>query len=120
MHEIFVERLQVVAARQHVEQLLAHAHERGGAAWREIKPAEKLLPPRLGGSVHLSGRLIGRLLAPSGDRALHAYGIGAEALRQRFKEGDARAGAQFGIAAEDFAGERDAGGFAAAGEQVLA
>ena len=46
--------------------------------------------------------------------------IGAEAARQRLEEGDARAGCQLGVAREDFARERDAGGFAAAGEQILA
>ena len=41
---------EVVAVVQRVDQLLAHAHQRGGAAGREIEPAEQLLPARLGGA----------------------------------------------------------------------
>ena len=40
-----------------VEQLLAHAHQRGGAAGREIEPAEQLLPARLGCGMQLEHRL---------------------------------------------------------------
>ena len=46
--------------------------------------------------------------------------IGAEALRQRLEERDARPGGQLGIAVENFARQRDAGGFAAPGQQILA
>ena len=66
------------------------------------------------------GGFVGRLFPPGGDRLLHAGRIGAEALRQRLEEGDARSGGQLGIAAEDFARQRHAGGLAAAGQQVLA
>ena len=46
--------------------------------------------------------------------------VGAEAVCQRLEEGDARTGGQLGIAREDLARERDAGGLAAAGQQLLA
>ena len=120
MHEIVVDRGEILAMTEHVEQLLAHAHQRDGAAGREIKPAEQFLPARLGGRVHFGGGLIGRLVAPGGDGTLHAGRIGAEALVQRFEESDARAGGQFAVAGEDFARAGDARGLAAARQQVLA
>ncbi len=46
MDEVIVERLQVVAAVERIEQLLAHADQRGGAARREIEPPEQLLAAR--------------------------------------------------------------------------
>ena len=70
--------------------------------------------------MQLGGGGIGRLLAPGGDGRLHAGRIGTEAFAQRLKEGDARPGGQLAIAAEDFARPGDAGGLAAAGQEVLA
>ena len=52
--------------------------------------------------------------------ALEARLIGTEALRQRLEEGDARAGGQIGVAAEDFARQRHPGGLAAARQKILA
>ena len=40
MHEIVVDRGEVVAMAERVHELLAHAHERHGAAGREIEPAK--------------------------------------------------------------------------------
>ena len=45
--EVVVDACEVVAAIERVEQLLAHAHQRGGAARREIEPPEQLLAARL-------------------------------------------------------------------------
>ena len=50
----------------------------------------------------------------------HARRVGAEALRQRFEEGDARPGREFRVTGEDFARQRHAGGLAAAGQQIFA
>jgi hypothetical protein len=44
----------------------------------------------------------------------------AKTGRQRLEEGDARPDRQLRVAGEDFAGERHAGGLAAAGQQFLA
>ena len=86
MDEIVVDRGEIVAVVEHVHQLLAHAHQRGGAARRQIEPAEQLLPARLGGGMHFGGGCVGRLLAPGGDRRLHAGRIGAEALASASKK----------------------------------
>ena len=121
MDEVVVDGPEVVLAMgEHVEQLLAHAHQRDGAAGREIEPAEQLLPARLGGRMHLGCGLVGRIVAPGGNRRLQAGRVGPEALRQRLEEGDARAGREFRVAGEDIARHRDAGGLAAAGQQVVA
>ena len=69
--------------------------------------------------MHFGGGRVGGLLAPGGDRLVHARGVDAEAGRQRLEKGDARAGGQLAVAAEDFARQRHAGGLAAAGQQVL-
>jgi hypothetical protein len=100
--------------------LLAHAHECCGAARREIEPAEQFLPARFRRGMKVGGNLVGRLLPPGGDRLFQADRIGAEAPRERLEKGNARPGSELGIAAEDFARQRHAGGLAAAGQQVLA
>ena len=64
MHEILVDRRQVVAMHHRVHQLLAHRDERRGAAGREIEPAEKLLPARLGGKMQFGGGLVACPRAP--------------------------------------------------------
>ena len=67
MHEVGVDRLEIVAVIERVEQLLAHAHQRGGAAGREIEPAQQLLPARLGGGMDFSGGLVRGRRLPGGD-----------------------------------------------------
>ena len=121
MDEIVVDRAEIgVAAGEHFQQLLAHAHQRDGAAGRQIEPAEQLLPARLGRRMHLGrGLVIGRI-APGRNRLLHARGIGPEALRQRLEKGDARPGGEFRIAGQDLARQGHAGGLAAPGEQMVA
>ena len=80
MHEIVVDRGEILAMIEHVEQLLAHAHQRDGAAGREIEPAEQFLPARLGGGVHFGGGLVGRLVAPGGDGPCMRAGSGPKRL----------------------------------------
>ena len=46
MHEVGIDRLEILAVIERIEQLLAHAHQRGGAARREIEPAQQFLPAR--------------------------------------------------------------------------
>ena len=58
-----------------VEQLLAHAHERRGAAGREIEPAEQFQPPRLAGVVQF-GRGLRRTATAARPRWPRRYGHG--------------------------------------------
>ena len=67
MHEVGIDRLEIVAVIERVEQLLAHAHQRGGAAGREIEPAQQLLPARLGGGMDFGGGLVRGRGLPGGD-----------------------------------------------------
>ena len=64
MDEIGVDHRKVAAVRHRIEQLLAHAHQRRGAAGREIEPAEQFLPARLGGLMDLGCGLVVRLVLP--------------------------------------------------------
>ncbi len=120
VHEIGVDRREVVAMCQRIEQLLAHGDQRLGAARREIEPAQQFLTARLGGGMQLGRGGIVRLRPPGLDRRLDAGIVRPESGRQRLEEGDPRPGGQIGIAHQNLARERDAGGFAPAGQQLLA
>ncbi len=120
MDEIVVDDAEIVAVIHGVDQLLAHAHQRRGAAGREIEPAEQFEPARLAGVMQLGRGFVGRRLLPVFDRRLDAGAIGAEGGGQRLEEGDPRPDRQILVAAEDVAGQRHAGGLAAAGQQRLA
>ena len=120
MDEIVVDDREIVAVDHGVEELLAHAHQRHRAARREIEPPQQLEPARLGGAVNLGGGIVGRGRAPLGDRGFELLAVGPVAARQRLEKSDARAGLELAIARQDFARERHAGGFAAAGQQFVA
>ena len=120
MDEIVVDDREVVAVDDGVEELLAHAHQRDGAAGREIEAAQQLQPARLGGAVNLGRGIVGRGRAPVVDGGFELLVVGPVAARQRLEEGDAGAGLELAVAGQDFARERDAGGLAAAGQQFVA
>ena len=88
MDEVGVDGREVGPFAEHVEQLLAHAHQRGGAARREVEAAEQLLPARLGGVMQAGGRLRIGSTGVVGKRALDRGHVGAEALQQQFEEDD--------------------------------
>ena len=116
--EIVVDDREIVAVNDGVEELLAHAHQRRGAARREIEAPQQLKPARLRRAVDFGGGIVGRGLAPFGDRGFELLVVRPVAARQRLEEGDARAGLELAVARQDFARERHAGGFAAAGQQL--
>ncbi len=72
------------------------------------------------GLMKLGRGFVGRRLAPGRDGGVDAGAIVAERGGERLEKGDARPDRQFRVARQDFLGQRDAGGFAAAGEQLLA
>ena len=119
VEEVVVDDGEIVAMIHRVHQLLAHAHQRRGAAGGEIEAAEKFEPSRLGCAMHLGGSCVRGRGEPGAGRRAEPVAVHAEAARQRLEEGDARPGRQFRVAREDFARERHAGGFAAAGQQVF-
>ncbi len=119
MDEIIVDRGEIVALDERVQQLLAHMHQRHGAAGRQIEPAEQFLPARLGSGVHGGGGGVALVFPPGRDGGFQPRVVRPEALGERLEERDARPSGKFGVAAENFAGERHTGGLAAAGEQVF-
>ena len=120
MDEIGVDHRQIVAMIHGVEQLLAHAHQRGGAAGREIEPAEQLEPPRFGDAMQLGCVRGRRRFAPRCDSGVDPRPIMAENARQRLEEGDTRADGQLRILGKDLVCQRHAGRLAATREQILA
>ena len=120
MDEIVVDRRQVRALAEHVQQLLTHTHQQAGAARRKIETAKQFLTARLRRRMDAGGSFVDGLGLPRRDGFFHAGWVGAEALRQRLEEGDARADGQFAVTAENFASQSSARSLAAAGQQVLA
>ena len=118
MHEIGIDRLEVVAMIERIEKLLAHAHQRGGAARREIEPAQQLLPARFRGGVNGGGGLVGGRGLPGGDGGIEPVAVRAEAVGQGLEKGDPRAGGQLGVFGEDVLRQCHAGRLATAGQQL--
>jgi hypothetical protein len=103
----------VPAVVERLEQLHAHAHQRGGAARGEVEPANEFLPPRLGGAVQVGRGCLRARRTPSLDRGFDPRRIRTELARQRLEEGNARTRGQVRETVEDLARQRDAGGLAA-------
>ncbi len=108
MNEIAIDGRKVVAARERVEQMLAHPHQRGGAAGREVEPTQQLLPPRLGGGVDTGRGGVRWARAPGLDRGGEPRVVGPEFRGEALEKGDPRAGGQLRVACQDLAGERHA------------
>src|SRR5262245_884366 len=120
MNKVVVDAAQILAMIERIHQLLAHAYQRGGAPGSEIESAEEFLPARFGGDMHFGGGCVRRRRAPGIDGLFHPRLVDAEALRQRLEKCDPRADCKSAIPGENLAGERDTGGLATAGQQVLA
>ena len=118
--EIAVDDREIVAVAMRVEQLLAHAHQRRGAAGREVEPAQQFLPARLGRRVHARRRWRRWVGAPGVDRGFEPRVVGPEAAASASKKAMRGPRGQLGVAGQDLARERHAGGFAAAGQELLA
>ncbi len=121
MNEIAVDGREVVAAGERIEELLAHPHQRRGAAGREIEPPQQLLPARLGRDVDACGGDVGSgSRARSRSRRRAARGRARISTRELSKKATREPGGQLRVARQDLAGERHARGFAAAGQELLA
>ena len=83
MHDVAVERGQILVALHQGEQVGAHRHQVAGAARRAVEPADQLLPPRLGSEMKVAGVGVVRLRAPALDRPRQLFAVGAEVARQR-------------------------------------
>jgi hypothetical protein len=102
------------------KELLAHRNQRLGPAGGEIEAAQQFLAARLGRRVQFRHRGIAGFRPPSLDRRLEPRVIRPEARRQRLEKGDARARGQGGVARQNLARQRDAGGLATTRQQFLA
>ena len=120
MDEIVVDRPQLGALAENIQQLLTHTHQHGGAAGREIEASEQLLTARFRRGVNAGGGLVAGLLLPGGDGLFQPDRVCAETLRQRFEEGDARSDGQLRVTAQDFTRQRRTGRLAAARQQIFA
>jgi hypothetical protein len=110
--EILVDDTEIVAVIERIEQLLAHAHQRGSAAGRQIEAAKQFQAARFAAAMELGGAIGGRRRLPGGERRIDARRIVAKSLGQGLEKGDARPGGQPGIVVENLIGERDAGSLA--------
>ena len=119
MREIGVEPAKLRLLAQVLQELLPHPDQRRGPARREVQAAKQLLPPRLGGGMERLDR-VGLVAPDRRDRRLHRGAVRAEPLgeqRQKAAPLLRRRGVE---GRDERAGQRDAGGFAAAGKQQVA
>ena len=72
----------IVAAGERVEELLAHPHQRSGAAGRKVEPPQQFLPARLGRDVDTRGGDVRRVCAPGLDRGGEPLVVGPEFRRE--------------------------------------
>ena len=63
MDEIGIDRLEVFAVTDRIEQLFAHAHQCAGGAGGKIEPPQQLLAAGFSRGMNLRGRTVGRLRA---------------------------------------------------------
>ncbi len=120
MHDVAVERGQILVALHQGKQVGAHFHEVAGAAGGAVEPPDQLLPPRLGGKVKVAGVAVVGLGTPALDRGGELLAVGAEIARQRLEEGELAGGVEVVVAVEHVAGQRRGRSFAPAGQQRLA
>ncbi len=120
MHDVAVERRQILVALHQGEQVGAHRHQVAGAAGRAVEPAHQLLPPRLGSEMKIAGIGVVRLRAPALDRPRQPFAVGAEVACQRLEERQPAGGVEVVVTVEHVARHRGAGSFAAARQQRLA
>jgi hypothetical protein len=120
MDEVGIDRRQFRAAIERIDEMLAHAHQRRGAAGSEVEPPEQLLPPRFGGAMNFGGGRVRGLGPPLPDGGIEPRALDPEAFGKRLEERDARPRGQLGVSAENVACARGAGSFSAAREQRLA
>src|SRR4051812_43201873 len=103
-----------------LDQIFAHAHQRPGAARREIETAEQLLAGRLHRpQERLKAARVRSLIvaSPSGAKLLL---VGVEVMRKKAKEVETLFHSKAGVEVEDLAGERHPRCFPAARQQIPA
>ena len=103
-----------------LEQVLPHPHEAQRAVAGEVEAADQLLRARLGRLVQQAEARPRGVGAVGGDGVVDGGVVGVEVLRDQPQEGVALGSGEGGVAVENQPRERDAGGLAAARDQVVA
>src|ERR1044072_5649458 len=116
MHDVAVERVEVVMAILDVKQIGTQRYQFARAARRAVEPAEQLLAARLGCKMQVAGAVAARLRVPRLDRLLQPFLVRAVVARQRPEEGDAAGLIEMVITVEHLARDRSSGCFAGAGQ----
>ena len=114
MHDVTVERRQILVALHQRQQIGAHRHQFAGAAGRAVEPADQFLPPRLGRKMQVAGIGVARLRAPALDCLRQLFAIRAEVTGQCCEKRLPSGGVERVVAVEHVAGDRGAGRLAAA------
>ena len=120
MHDIAIERGQILVAMHEIEQIGAHRHELAGAAGCAVEPADQLLPPRLGGKMQVAGVGIIRLRSPVLDRLRQSLPVRPVIAGEALEERTPACLVEVMVAIEHLARHCGAGGLAAARQQRLA
>ena len=121
MHDVAVERGEILCGLHVSEQVGAHRDQFAGAARCAVEAADQLLPPRLGGEMQRRWRRRRPGCARQAfDRLGELAAVGPEIADQRLEKGPAAVGVEVVIAVEHVARHRGARRLAAAGQQRLA
>ena len=86
MHDVAVERGQILVAFHGGKQVGAHRHQIAGAARRAVQAADQFLPPRLGSKMQVAGVIVVRLRAPGLDGMGKLFPVRTVMAGQRFEE----------------------------------
>src|SRR5580692_11520879 len=75
MHDVAVERGEVLVAVQEIKQIGTHRYQPAGAARCTVEPADQFLSPRLGGKMQVAGIVVVRLRPPGLDRLRQPFAV---------------------------------------------
>ncbi len=78
MHEVAVDGGKIVAAGERIDEMLAHANQRHGAAGSKVEPAQQFLPAGLRRDMDAGRGHIRRAGPPGVDRGGEPSVVGAE------------------------------------------
>ena len=120
MHDVAVERRQILVALRQRKQVGAHRDQFAGAAGRAVESADQFLAPRLGRKMQVAGIVIARLRAPAFDRLRQFFAVRAEVAGEGREERQPAGGVERVVAVEHVARDRNAGSLATARQQRLA
>ena len=87
MHDIAIERRQILVALHQIQEIGAHRHQFASATRGAVEPADQFLPPRLGGEMQVAGVVVTWLRAPGLDRLRKFFTVRPVITSQCLEEG---------------------------------